>query len=207
MDRNKGPHHLIFDLILLLLLNACVPSGIHLPEQFMTIDQVFPSTDQMVPAGEPPTSGYRKVTYQVPYADVFRTAEVAAVQNMMTIDKLDEDNGVILASRITPEPQPFEQSQVCAGLKNEVRYFYAILVSETGTSSSDVTLISKAQGRCCYAGGKTVGGAVGSMMGVPFAEWKRKCQEFSSIHYSDKQQDVLQYFNFLRLNLLNAGLI
>jgi hypothetical protein len=157
--------------------------------------------------GEPPSSGYRKVTYQASYADVFRTAEVAAVQNMMSIEKLDEDNGLILASKISPEPQPFEQSQVCTGLKHEVRYFYAILVEETGPYTSDVTLVSKAQGRCCYAGGATVGGAVGSMMGVPFEEWKRKCLEFSTIHYSDKQQDILQYFNFLRLHLLNAGLI
>jgi hypothetical protein len=188
-------------------MNACVPSGIYLPEKFMTIDQVFPSTDQLIPSGDNPVSGYRKVTYPVSYADVFRSSEVTAVQNMMNIEKVDEDSGVILASKVTPEPQPFEQSQVCMGLKNEVRYFYAIKVEETGPSSTDVTLVIKAQGRCCYAGGATVGGAVGSMMGVPFAEWKKKCLEFSSVHYSDKQQDISQYFNFLRLNLLNAGLI
>ena len=191
----------------IIVLSGCVPSGIYLPEKFSTIKDVYPTGMEIDKTSDAPESSFRRESYPAPYADVFRLAEVSAVQNMMTIDSVNEDDGVILASKISPDPQPFERSQVCGALKNEVRYFYAIKVRELGATSTQVSLVGKSQGRCCYPGGTTVGGTVGSMMGVPFEEWKQKCHEFSSVHYADKPSEILQYFNFLRLNLLNAGLI
>ena len=198
---------LLLSMLTIYFLSGCVPSGVYLPERFKTIDQVYPSLASIDQIATAPSTGYRKEQYQAPYEDVFRLVEVTAVQTMMTIETIDSDSGIILASKIAADPQPYEQSQVCMGLKNEVRYFYAIGVKELGPTTTQVSLVAKAQGRCCYPGGKTVGGAVGSMMGVPFEEWKQKCLEFSSVHFSDKQEEVLQFFNFMRLNLLNAGLI
>jgi hypothetical protein len=193
--------------LIIYLLSGCVPSGIYLPDNFSSIHEVYPSADAIDQVSGAPDSAFRKAVYAVPYGDVFRTAEVTATQLMMTIETLDEDSGIILAYSIVPEPQPFEQTQVCMGLKNEVRYYYAIKIRETGPATTEVTLVSKAQGRCCYPGGTTVGGTVGSLMGVPFDEWQAMCEDFASVHYSTKQEDVLQYFNFMRLNLMNAGLI
>jgi len=193
-------------VILVFFLTGCFPSAIRLPEKFSTIKEVYPSDEVFDHLEGVPTDSFKKVVFKVPYEDVFRTAEVSATMAMFSIESVDKTRGVILAMKVTPEQQPYELAPVCMGHKNEARYFYGIKVKEVGPTTTEVIILSKAQGACCYAGGASVGSAVAGGLGLLKGP-REACQAFSTVHWATSLQDLGLFFTNMRLNLTAAGLI
>lgn len=188
-------------VIFVFFLSGCFPRAIYLPERFSTIDEVYPSGEVFDHLGDVPVDSYKKVVFEAPYEDVFRIAEVSATQAMFNIESVDKAKGLIFALKVTQEPGVWNYS-ACGSPRNDKRYFYAIRVKETGPTTTEVTILSKAQGASCYAGGASVGTAVGTGLGV-FN--KDKAVAYASVHWSTNLQDLLQYVTLMRNNLIASG--
>ena len=195
--------NVFFCVVLFVFLNGCFPRGIVLPERFSTLKEAYPSDDVFDNLEGVPPDSYKKVTYQAPYEDVFRIANISATQAMFSVESINKSAGIIYAMKITQEPGVWNYS-ACGSAKNEKRYFYAIKISETGSETTEIIVLAKAQGAACYAGGASVGTVVGSGMGL-FK--KDEAEAYASVHWSTKLQDLLEYFNLIRNNLIAEGFI
>ena len=150
-----------------------------------------------------PADSYKRVTYEAPYEDVFRIANISATQAMFSVESIDKSKGIIFAMKVTQE-QGVWNYNACGSPKNEKRYFYAIKVTEIGPETTEILVLSKTQGAACYAGGASVGTVVGSGMGL-FR--KDEAEAYATVHWSTKLQDLLDYFNLIRTNLIAEGFI
>lgn len=195
--------NVLFCAALFVFLNSCFPRGIVLPERFSTLKEVYPSDDVFDNLEGIPPDSYKRATYQAPYEDVFRIANVSATQAMMSVESINKTTGIIYAMKVTQEPGVWNYN-ACGSAKNEKRYFYAIKVSETGPEATEILILSKAQGAACYAGGASIGTVVGSGMGL-FK--KDEAEAYATVHWSTKLQDLLEYFSLIRNNLIAEGLI
>lgn len=195
--------NVLFCVALFVFLNGCFPRGIVLPDRFSTLKEVYPSDDVFDNLEGIPADSYKRATYQAPFEDVFRIANVSATQAMMSVESINKTTGIIYAMKVTQEPGVWNYN-ACGSAKNEKRYFYAIKVSETGPEATEILVLSKAQGAACYAGGASIGTVVGSGMGL-FK--KDEAEAYATVHWSTKLQDLLEYFNLIRNNLIAEGLI
>lgn len=200
---HRNVMNVLFGVALFVFLNGCFPRGIVLPERFSTLKEVYPSDDVFDNLEGIPPDSYKRATYQAPYEDVFRIANVSATQAMMSVESINKTTGIIYAMKVTQEPGVWNYN-ACGSAKNEKRYFYAIKVSETGPEATEILILSKAQGAACYAGGASIGTVVGSGMGL-FK--KDEAEAYATVHWSTKLQDLLEYFNLIRNNLIAEGLI
>jgi hypothetical protein len=190
-------------VMVVFFLTGCFPKGIYLPEKFSTIEEVYPSDEIFDQLEGIPADSYKKVAFEAPYEDVFRVAKVSATQAMFNVESVDKSKGLIFAMKVTQE-QGVWNYNACGPPKNDKRYFYAIKVIETGSTTTEVVIVSKTQGAACYAGGASVGTAVGTGLGL-FN--KKKAQAYASVHWSNNLQDLLQFLTLIRNNLIAAGLI
>ena len=190
-------------MMLVFFLMGCFPKGIYLPEKFSTIQEAYPSDKVFDHLEGIPVDSYKKVAFEAPYEDVFRVAKVSATQAMFNVESVDKSKGLILAMKATQE-QGVWNYNACGTPKNDKRYFYAIKVIETGSTTTEVIILSKTQGASCYAGGASVGTVVGKGFGL-FN--KKKAEAYASVHWSTNLQDLLQFLTLIRSNLIAAGLI
>ncbi|MBN2515237.1 MAG: hypothetical protein JXC33_04300 [Deltaproteobacteria bacterium] len=189
--------------MLVFFLAGCFPKAIYLPEKFSTIEEVYPSDEIFNNLKDVPADSHKRVVFEVPYEDIFRIAQVSATQAMFNVESVDKSKGFIRAMKVTQEPGVWNYN-ACGSPKNDKRYFYAIKIIETGPTTTEVIIVSKEQGASCYAGGASVGSAVGTAFGL-FN--KEKAVAYASVHWSTNLRDLLQFFTLIRNNLIAAGLI
>jgi hypothetical protein len=193
----------LFCVVFFVFLYGCFPRGIVLPDKFSTLKEVYPSDDVFDNLEGISPDSHKRVAYQAPYEDVFRIANVSATQAMMSVESINKSTGIIYAMKVTQEPGVWNYS-ACGSAINEKRYFYAIKISETGPETTEILILAKAQGAACYAGGASVGTVVGSGMGL-FK--KEEAEAYATVHWSKKIQDLLEYFNLIKNNLIAEGFI
>jgi hypothetical protein len=171
------------------------------PDQFATSEVVFGGfSGDNLPQGIPPDNKIAQ-TYEVPFYDIFREARVAASQAQFFVERVDEDNGVILASQSRPVGRALgtfiRTRGVNTGWIETEKRFYIIAVRELSGESTEVAIIDKVQFQC-RSDNKLPGQA-------------NQCREFTEVRWPTgtmKNVEALQTFHtFLSNNLIAAGLL
>jgi len=185
----------------LCVLGGC---GTWLPVKFAKVEEVFTFAKPIESTGHIPSSSIKKNLFNAPYEDVYRAVSVSISQAQMNVEEEDKSKGIILAVRTIQALPPLYVGNTCdsAGSRGNTRpqprnYYYAIMVVEKGPKSTEVTAISKAQGRCNN--------------GFCLGDAGAGCDTYSSVHWSTIEENSLpeltQLMTFIRNNLIQAGLL
>lgn len=151
----------------------------------------------------------RRTLLAAPFADVQRAAMVAASQAQFNIEQEDKRGGVLLATRdVRGEWNPGNHNSV-----TNIRYSYLIVVREAGPRSTEVRIGAKVQADCTpYSGiGRTVFAVttLGISEATGMGEGNARCQRMADGTWAKgqggSQQEMGQFMNFLRNNLIAAG--
>ena len=186
-----------FVSILFLILCFFVPlgCGTWVPERFVRPGEAYSSKDYLH-TEQIPQDSFKKMVFQAPYENVFRTASVSASQAQLSIEEESKGEGVILATRIV-QALPPQNLPISPGnkLSHQRNYYYAILVKEKGAKSTEVLITVKSQGKCLID---------------PLCNTSA-CKAYAIPHWATghdhAMQDLNQFMIFLRNNLIAAGLI
>jgi len=193
----KSHRKLILSAILLIMLSAMLGCRSHLPVNFVTVEDAFP-TGVSSSIANIPSESFKRSIYEATYEDVYRAVMVSVSQVQMNIEVTDKNKGIILATRTINIPPPFGSDLADNRRPMQRNYYYKVMVIEKGSKSTEVIALAKAQGRCIDWPLDNV------MFGAP-------CGKYSTIHWAVNQessaQELAQLMTFIRNNLIAAGLI
>ncbi len=169
--------------VLLLVLGGCAIDGIR-AEKIYSVKEAF-SLNGVRPnikkLSEP--LNYVRRVFSVPYSDVFQAANTAATQAMFDVEAFDEKNGLIWASvRQSGYPR--------------WRHLFEVRVNEVDARKTEVIFLKKFQADSTdiFSGKHAL-----------FPNWMSDKTWPLARSYSSGYPS--KFFKFLRLNLINAGLI
>jgi hypothetical protein len=167
------------------------------------VEEAFPFSRPLASTGDIPFSSIKRNVFHAAYEDVYRAVSISISQAQMNVEKEDKSNGIILAVRTIQTLPPLGVGTCdAAGSRGNTRpqqrnYYYAIMIVEKGPKTTEVTAISKTQGRCNNGPCLGESGAV--------------CTGYASVHWSTVEENSLpeltQLMTFIRNNLVQAGLI
>jgi hypothetical protein len=183
-------------LVTLLLAACAAMTPEERPARFMTVDDAFGSSAQ---SNEPPqgSEAIKKTVFNASYEEVFRAVSTSTAQAQFEIQTEDKRAGLILATRDV-QMLWFQQGGV-HGTVTPHLYFYAIRLKELGPKRTEVTIVSKVQGKCF-------------IIHDPFPnKMDEYCPRLSagmwSEGYHNDAQHLGQFMIFVRNNLLAAGVL
>ena len=198
---------MIFCIVLVCLLTSCTTVR---PERFATVEEAYPPQERYQIAPNMPEDSYKKAVFDAAYADVFRAVKIAVTQVGTNIESSDESKGFILSTRDEQRMRP--RSTVRYSESLVTKFYYAIIVKELTSSTTEVSVSSKVQIKCEMSTPVDMVGATVFSCGcfLPMMMQQRnECLEMSSIHWaSDKDTNIQvlsQLINFTRNNLISAG--
>lgn len=205
-SRSPRPWRLAASSICMVLLVACASAPVAF--RMKSAAAMFGPVAQVDwQAAEP--DAVRRSLIAAPFADVQRAAMVAATQAQLNIEQEDKRSGVLLATRdVRAEWNPGNHNSV-----TDMRYAYLILVRETGPRTTEVLIASKVQANCRpYSGMERTLFAV-TTLGISEAAGlgggNARCQSIAEGMWAQgqvgSQQEMGQFMNFLRNNLIAAG--
>lgn len=190
--------------VMVLLLCAC-STTFHGPNQFSKSKDVFHDLnikDEFVTSNLPAGSLFvLSMDYSAPYEDVFRMAKLSVSQTQFFLEKTDKEKGIIFASKSKPVEKRIENfvphTWNTAGWVVSEKRFYLISVEELSGEKTTVKIFNKVQYECRYSGT--------SINNVD------ECKMITKPHWPSYQQNDAQtmeaYLNFVKNNLISAGLI
>jgi hypothetical protein len=189
-----------------LLLTGCLP-GLQMewiPDRFATLQEVYAPGDLLRSIEVAPIDSNIKKVFNAPYEDVFRAAIVSAGQTQWLVEVQDKAKGVILATRVLQTPPPVGAGANCEANnfanKNPTRrnYYYAVVITEKGPKSIEVTALAKAQGKCEHKG-------------CLARERHEECERYASVHWAtghdNAMSELSQFMVFINNHLIAAGVI
>jgi hypothetical protein len=190
---------------IIVLVTFTASCATMLPKEFVGPNQAYDGGGSAGAMSQPPRSSYKKTILEAPYEDVYQALYTAATQAQVNIEVSDKDRGVILGDNI--------QIAQWASRTVEHHYYYQILVKETGSEQTEVTIQAKAQMGCEKQGAAMYIASVilipvglGVVFLVQFPKQDKKCAETSIVHWDKtSSQRMSQIFTFARNNLIAAG--
>jgi hypothetical protein len=161
----------------------------------------------MVVVDVPPES-QKKLVLEVPFEDAWRASIQAIVQAQFNVESSQKAKGVILGKKIKTYNRGLQGEWVY-----KTEYTYAVLVNETGPKTTEVRVLSKAQGSCRVHGvGMYALMIVGiiTILFIPiFYSESSDCKELISVpHWAggpENEEQLTQVSSFVRNNLIAAG--
>ncbi len=132
---------------------------------------------------------------------MFQAAKNATIMATLTLEKTEEESGIIYATRV-----------IRGGQGHQGRFFYKNLVEETGPEITDVTIMTKSQASCIYKGPAwylfLVLGIVTILLIPLEISSDNYCLEGSVPHWNGSSlPEMNNVLNFTRSNLLAAGVL
>ncbi len=168
------------------------------PKYFHPLNQVFPPDNLPPITPQTPNSSYKRETFDIPYEDVYRAANMAVSQAQINIKQQDKGKGVILGERYL----------------GSADVFYAVKVKELGPKSTEVLIMTKAERTCRQL--TTLDWITSPFwvvfslgLGVFLINQSLDCSKLleSGPYWANGQKELEQFQVFLRNNLIAAGLL
>lgn len=179
------------------------------------VRDVFSDRSQLATGNGVPPEASKTAVYDVPFEDVFRLTNLSASQAQLSVEDVQKNAGIILATRsVMKDPSGMGSAPT------PHRFFYAVSVQELAPKSTRVRVVAKMQGKCQTSTESVPGGSAMyafvtvSTLGLghmALAPLDKRCKELRQPHWAtDKdsaEQELSQFFIFLRNNLLAARLL
>lgn len=178
------------------LISGCLSLTVYdTPKSLSNAAEVYSKNFTTINKSNLPEGSYKSSSFKAPYEDVFRAVNISAGQSLFNIESSNKDAGSILATKSAKVPNPFN-APVHQGVESVRKYFYSILVTEKGPSTTDVRIVAKVQTTCQY---NNIGG-------------KELCLKESTVNYSTEkwhssESDMSNFLIFIRNNLYAAGVL
>jgi hypothetical protein len=189
--------------------------GAVIPERFATVKEAFPQNSLPPSQTDLPPETTVKATFAAPYVDVFRAVMVGATQAQFNVESEDKSKGIILATRVFNAPPPVGKAgSVFPSSKH--RYYYGIVIKETGPKSTEVQMVAKRQLECHKFGpGDYLAASILIIvvlgLGLIYEFWtgNDKCDTFAQVQLAagkhNSEEQMAQFITFTRNNLIAAG--
>lgn len=161
-----------------------------------------------------PAEANQMTVLPVAFADAFRAATVSATQAQFNIEKIDARQGRLLALRdLRAAWNPGNPNSITS-----MRYGYLIQLREQGPKLTEVRIAAKVQAYCEAVSGAgrvffavTTFGITEAVDGANTWSANDRCKALPAGIWArrplDSQQEMGQFMNFVRNNLLAAGLL
>lgn len=121
-------------MIIIVAASASLMAGCvgPLPElgPFATTEEAFPPSFFQSISADVPASFSQKASFEAPYEDVWRAVTAGVTQAQLNIESSQKSKGQVLATRFLPPA---------------TKYFFAVLVKERGSKTTDVQVVAKIQ--------------------------------------------------------------